>query len=828
MLFGQVIQQLSFTQRASIRKVENFSKKLVNAEAAAKFNDICLREDLLPNYSIFKVHDEAVRDAPETRQYRRKLVERQLRCKQEEIKKLQATLAEHRLAWTSFEVPQDLRIRVEALLQEELDQHTRITSDRIQRKLVRLNGGHLRISNATPGFVNLTDKPLTEDQEELLNLGLNCHVLSTPRPFQKRIELEALMSDLHKLASAGKVLLDDGIREDLLREARVQRGSHSSRILKRRHREAAKQLRKDSTITIRRADKAACFVLIPSEDYLGKIETLLADESKFQRITRNPTEALKTKVNKVIDAVNAHSGGVKLQKLTGDYAPGYCYGNVKTHKTNNPLRPIISQIPTPTYHLAKSLNALLTPFIPKDYSIDSAADFMSILKGVNAEGDLASLDAESLFTNVPVDRTIDYIIQEVYPEGGPAKLKIPKALLRQLLELCTKEAPFFSPGGHLYRQIDGVAMGSPLGVLFANFFMGMVEREVFNTIEKPHIYARYVDDIFVLVRDPGELEDLKGNLQRVSGLNFTTEYSINKQIPFLDVKVEASTQGFKTEVYTKPTNPGLCLNGNSECPQRFRKSTIDAYVRRALTHCSDWTRTHAELDRVTQVLVNNGFSNREVQSTISKHLDRWFCPPAVSSSGGERIKLFYKNTMSTQYRADEDALRKIINRDVKPTKDNDIIDLVIYYKNMKTSQLLIKNSPTQRTPELQRSHLVYEYTCKKGNCEALSQSYIGMTTTKLSRRLTLHLSGGAIKRHHEDVHQSSLTRKDLEEGIDILQTETDSKRLLILEALFIKDKNPSINRQNPDPFTIPTSKTVEHRFRITADRPVSGASRSAL
>ncbi|XP_076069602.1 uncharacterized protein LOC143041516 [Oratosquilla oratoria] len=144
-------------------------------------------------------------------------------------------------------------------------------------------------------YINLTDKHLTEDQEELLNLGLNCQVLSFPRPYQTRLEPVALMADLHKLANDGKVLLDDGIKEDLLREARVQRGNHNSRILKRRHKEAAKQLREDSSITIRRADKAASFVLIPTNEYTGKLETLLADESKFPEDFEEPRRSPQDK-----------------------------------------------------------------------------------------------------------------------------------------------------------------------------------------------------------------------------------------------------------------------------------------------------------------------------------------------------------------------------------------------------------------------------------------------------------------------------------------------------------------------------------------------------
>ena len=781
-----------------------------------KFNHICLKEELLPKYTHIKLHDDAAQDAPETRIYRRKLVERQLRQKEEEVQQHNITLASRYEEWYKQDVPEDLRNRVEALLQEEISQHRTTTMDRTQRKLIKLNGGHLRTPQPTPGFINLSNKILNEDQTELLNLGLNCHVISNPRPYQKRLEIETLMADLHKLAEEGKVLLDDGIREDLLHEARIQRGKHTSSILKRRHKEAAKQLRTDADITIRKADKAATYVILPTSEYHQKIDNLLADPSKFKKISRNPIEALKTKINKTIDCINALQGGIKFQKLIGEYQPGYCYGNVKTHKNNNPLRPIISQIPTPTYHLAKKLNALLTPFTPTDYSINSPADFLTILKGCREEGNIASLDVESLFTNVPVDRTISYIIQEIYPPASPAKLNIPKHHLQQLLEICTKEAPFRCPKGNLYKQIDGVAMGSPLGVLFANFFMGMVERETFRQINKPSIYVRYIDDIFVLTKNQCELTTLKNKLQNVSGLTFTMENSTDDKLPFLDVMVSKMNPcNFKTSVYTKPTNPGLCLNGNSECPQRYKTSTINAYVRRALSHCSDWNSTHTELERATQVLINNGYSNKEVQKTINRQMEKWYQNDTnPDKNEANKINIFYRNTMSTNHQAEEDAIKKIIKKDVQPAKENDQINLVIYYKSMKTSNLLIRNNENKKPTELQSSHLVYEYTCKHRDCSSLNSTYIGMTTTSLSRRITMHLSQGAIRKHHSEQHNAKISRQNITQNIVILHKEIDCKKLHILEALYIRDRNPSINKQNPDPFVIPSSKIVNHKFRI--------------
>ncbi|XP_076031926.1 uncharacterized protein LOC143019829 [Oratosquilla oratoria] len=162
------------------------------------------------------------------------------------------------------------------------------------------------------------------------------------------------------------------------------------------------------------------FVLIPSQQYLSKLDSILCDTTKFQQITRDPTLSTIRKGNKIIDAVNARRDGLHLQKITGDFRPGYIYGNVKTHKDDNPLRRIISQIPTPTYHLAKTLNAILTPF-----------------------------------------RTIDYICDHVYRSSPVPLLKLEEIHLRELLRICTQEAAFRCPRGKLYQQIDGVAMGSP-------------------------------------------------------------------------------------------------------------------------------------------------------------------------------------------------------------------------------------------------------------------------------------------------------------------------------------------------------------------------------
>ena len=83
---------------------------------------------------------------------------------------------------------------------------------------------------------------------------------------------------------------------------------------------------------------------------------------------------------------------------------------------------------------------------------------------------MCSFDIKSLFTNVPVDETIKICLNELYNSDLPAPL-IPKDVCLSLLNMAVKNNEF-SFNSYIYKQIDGVAMGSPLGPILANIFVG--------------------------------------------------------------------------------------------------------------------------------------------------------------------------------------------------------------------------------------------------------------------------------------------------------------------------------------------------------------------
>ncbi|XP_069992257.1 uncharacterized protein [Penaeus vannamei] len=137
------------------------------------------------------------------------------------------------------------------------------------------------------------------------------------------------------------------------------------------------------------------------------------------------------------------------------------------HKTNVPMRPILSVIGTINYNVSKFFIPLLKKLTINEYTIQNTFTFIGELMTISNANDyvLASFDVSNLFTNVPLDETLSIIMDS------------------------------------LFDNIEGVAMGSPLGPTLANIFMCHYEKiwlQDCPTSFKPCKYFRYVDDTLLL------------------------------------------------------------------------------------------------------------------------------------------------------------------------------------------------------------------------------------------------------------------------------------------------------------------------------------------
>ena len=95
--------------------------------------------------------------------------------------------------------------------------------------------------------------------------------------------------------------------------------------------------------------------------------------------------------------------------------PGVLYGLPKTHKTNTPVRPILYAINTFNYKLAKFLSPILQTIATNNFTINSSQTFAKELLSTHFDHPivLASFDVTSLYTNIPINETIEITLNSL-------------------------------------------------------------------------------------------------------------------------------------------------------------------------------------------------------------------------------------------------------------------------------------------------------------------------------------------------------------------------------------------------------------------------------
>ena len=86
---------------------------------------------------------------------------------------------------------------------------------------------------------------------------------------------------------------------------------------------------------------------------------------------------------------------------------------------------------------------------------------------------MISFDIESLFTNVSLKETIQIAANLVYDSNNHPPFS--KDTFIKFLQSAT--GGLFTFDNKLYKQIDGLAMGSPLAPTLSNLFMGVLENK---------------------------------------------------------------------------------------------------------------------------------------------------------------------------------------------------------------------------------------------------------------------------------------------------------------------------------------------------------------
>jgi hypothetical protein len=166
---------------------------------------------------------------------------------------------------------------------------------------------------------------------------------------------------------------------------------------------------------------------------------------------------------------------------------------------------------------------------------------------------MVSFDVVSLFTRVPIRETMGLLSRHF------------EDILTLFHHVLTSS--YFRFAGQFYEQIDGVAMGSPLSPVIANFYMEDFEEMALDRApHKPLCWFCYVDDTFVIwPHSPDRLRDFLDHLNSVhQSIQFTMEMERDSHLPFLDIEIYRRPDGsLGHRVYCKSTHTNLYLNSSS-------------------------------------------------------------------------------------------------------------------------------------------------------------------------------------------------------------------------------------------------------------------------
>ena len=120
---------------------------------------------------------------------------------------------------------------------------------------------------------------------------------------------------------------------------------------------------------------------------------------------------------------------------------------------------------------------------------------------INHDQCMVSFDVISLFTKIPVDVAKTVVLERLKKDDTlDDRSDLTLTDIMTALNLCLDNMYLYFRG-KFYRQIFGVAMGSPVSIIIANLVMENVEEGAMSTFSNPpKFWRRYVDDTFVIIK----------------------------------------------------------------------------------------------------------------------------------------------------------------------------------------------------------------------------------------------------------------------------------------------------------------------------------------
>ena len=428
-----------------------------------------------------------------------------------------------------------------------------------------------------------------------------------------------------------------------------------------------------------------------------------------------------------------------------------------------------------TYNAAKVISDYLRPLCKNKYTINDTLSFADMIKRLTPltdDEEYVSYDVVSLFTNIPLDETIDYIIKSIYTHK-----KLPqicgKLVFRRLLEKITKDRTC-QLCFKFYKQVDGCAMGGPLSVTLSDIYMAQTEDDIVEKYQ-PMFYKSYIDDI-INRRKKNQVDLLFNDLNNYHpNINLILELNPKR---FLDTNLEFENGILITSVHRKETK--LPTPWNSEIPKKYKRNVIIGNLHRSKRISTDFAKE--------KIIIKNKFKKADAPSKfIDSVMKRFECnernkdqhddfivPPYLFEEPKPRIVVEFPFCELNEKRVS--TFRKKFNYFT-----NDSYDLNVVWKTKKVSSFF-----PLKDKNLHPSCNIYYGLC---SCR---EDYVGETKRNVSVRYD----------EHNKPPKKSKPVAHLEQNIDhyftwriLCNVPSNARTRKNTKAFFIAIMRPSLNEQ---------------------------------
>ncbi len=368
-------------------------------------------------------------------------------------------------------------------------------------------------------------------------------------------------------------------------------------------RTALTELKNNSDIIIKPADKGSATVIMDRVAYVTEARRQLSNATYYRKLERPIFTDNVEPINHVLEEMAAlHIISEKqlnfLRAKESDRQRIF-YLLPKIHKPRSKWpqvdrmpegRPIVSDCGSESYRVSQYIDSFIRPISMKHLSfIKDTYDFVSKVRNqrIPKGAFLVTGDVCSLYTNMRIDRTIEVTRQAL--KKNPAEGR-PDAHIIKLLEITLQNNDFVFDG-EFFLQICGTAMGKTYAPALADIYL-----EHFDEVAsdgfciKPLLYFRFLDDTFFIWT--GSLEQLREyetflsniipgivitlNVSPIS-VNFL-DTTVYKQEPSCDPNSNEAT--LLTKVYFKDTDTHQLLHKDSFHPQHTAKGVLKSQILR--------------------------------------------------------------------------------------------------------------------------------------------------------------------------------------------------------------------------------------------------------